>query len=53
VRVAGGVGGTSSILKSGWNALRCSGTSAEVLDQPGRQGIELGIAVVVAGISTW
>jgi len=25
--VAGGVGGVSSIWKSGWNAVKCSGTS--------------------------
>ena len=50
VSVAGGVGGTSSILKSGWNAVKCSGTSAPRCSTiQRRQLVDLVVAVVVAG----
>ena len=48
--VRGGVGGVSSIRKSGWNAVKCIGTSVtEVLDDPGGHRVELVVGVVVAG----
>jgi hypothetical protein len=44
VSVAGGVGATTSIFQSGWNAVKCSGTSAPSRStSPGRRVIDVAL----------